>query len=72
MKEYIFLTGEGRTLTPENDDIDNLQVVAFGNGESSREAWNNIVLRESFVASFCFKNIIAMELKEDKMEFMEI
>ena len=70
MKKYIFITAEGITYQPDTEsvmpDIENLQVVGFGRGESPEEAARNMLDQNGYLKETRFNEIIGIELKSDK------
>ena len=70
MKKYIFVTEEGITYQPESKsdmpDIENLQVVGFGRGESPEDAARNMLNESEYLKETNFDEIIGIELKSDK------
>ena len=73
MREYIFITAEGITYQPESKsdmpDIENLQVVGFGRGESPDDAVKNMLKGNGYLKETNFDEIISIELKSDKRTF---
>ena len=47
MRDFIFLTQEGLTKTPNNNDIDNLQVLGTAKGDDETSAFNNFIQENS-------------------------
>jgi hypothetical protein len=54
MKQYIFVTPEGNTETPNGKDIENLQVIGFAQGENEIEAIKNLPKRKCMDLGFRF------------------
>ena len=72
MKHFIFLTDEGRTLRPDRDlddefdlELENLQVLGVVSGENPKNAFDNLLLENSFVKNLGFEKIFCYELAED-------
>lgn len=66
MKHFIFLTNEGFTQTPDNRDIENMQVLGFASGCSGRKAFKNLKKGSSYLLDTSFNNVIAKELDSEK------
>jgi hypothetical protein len=62
MRYFIFLTEEGFTKTPDDEDIENLQVLGFANGLNEKDAFNNFIKENNYLKETGFKEVIAMEL----------
>jgi hypothetical protein len=54
MKQYIFLTDEGYTESPENDLVENLQVVGFSIGETELLAKRNLLKEHTWITDVGF------------------
>jgi hypothetical protein len=66
MRHFIFLTHEGLTRSPNNQDIENLQVLGFAEGESETDAFVNFIQENSYLVGTDFNDVSAMELVNDK------
>lgn len=70
VKKYIFVTAEGITYQPDSQsvmpDIENLQVVGFGSGDSPKDAAKNMLEENGYLKEAHFNEIIGIELKSDK------
>ncbi len=66
IKEYIFLTTEGTTFQPGSHflepDIENLQVIGFSRGETSKEAFEKLIFDNSYLLETSFNEIFGLEL----------
>ena len=73
MKKYIFITAEGMTYQPktksEMPDIENLQVIGFGEGNSPDDAAKNMLKESEYLKETNFDEIIGIELKSDKQTY---
>lgn len=65
-RHYIFLTHEGLTKTPNNEDIENLQVLGTSDGENETDAFNNFVEETQYLSDTDFNEIFALELTSKK------
>ena len=43
MKQFIFITNEGFTLTPNKENIPNAQVIGIAKGENQVDALKNLL-----------------------------
>jgi len=66
MSEYIFLTIEGITFQPNSDciqnNIENLQVIGFSNGKTSKEAFEKLIFDNPYLIETSFNEIFSLEL----------
>ena len=66
MSEYIFLTTEGITFQPGSKciqtDIENLQVIGFSNGKTSKEAFKKMICENPHLLETNFNEIFSLEL----------
>ena len=72
MKKFIFLTKEGFTETPDNKDIENLQVLGFANGKDAEEALDILKQENKYLKDTNFDDIIVMELKNNKEHYFSL
>ena len=76
MKDFIFITFEGYTFQPNSNsdipDIENMQVVGFSKGLNSKEAFENIKTKNSYLLETTFNEIISIELKDKKFEYFNL
>jgi len=66
MRYFIFLTQEGLTKTPQNVDIENLQVLGIASGSNEKEAFGNLIKENDYLKHTGFKEVLAMELANEK------
>ncbi len=68
MSEYIFLTTEGTTFQPNSHciqtDIENLQVVGFSRGKTSKEAIEKLIHDRPCLLETSFNEIFSMKLDD--------
>ena len=76
MKDFIFITFECYTFQPNNEsdipDIENMQVIGFSKGLNSKEAFENLKIKSSYLKETTFDEIIAIELKDKKFEYFNL
>ena len=76
MKDFIFITFEGYTFQPNNEsdipDIENMQVIGFSKGLNSKEAFENLKIKSSYLKETNFNEIISMELKDKKFDYFNL
>ena len=63
MKNYIFITKEGCCSDPEGNDIENCQVLGWGQGENVKEAFKKSNEEFDGILNTGFDEVIAFELK---------
>jgi len=70
IKKYIFVTNEGFTYQPDSEasepDIENMQVLGFGNGSSAKVAFDDMIANNPHLYKTNFNETIGLELKNDK------
>ena len=69
MKHFIFLTKEGFTQTPDNKDIENLQVLGVSSGNNKEEAFENFKKENEYLQQTNFNEVIVMELASEKQNY---
>ena len=72
MRYFIFLTQEGLTKTPENKDIENLQVIGTANGKNEKQAFDNIVKENNFLLDTGYNEVVGLELKDEKFYYFSL
>ena len=72
MRYFIFLTQEGLTKTPDNADIDNLQVLGVVSGESEKLAFENLLKENDYLLNADYDEVVAMELVSEKQYFLNL
>lgn len=68
MQNFIILTKEGWTLSPNSENggvgIDNLQVLGFALGSNKKEAIRKFVLENEWIKEAGFSEVMAFALVE--------
>jgi len=72
MRHFIFLTQEGLTKTPQNVDIENLQVLGIAGGSNEKEAFGNLIKENTYLEHTGYKEVLAMELVSEKQFFFSL
>ncbi|MFA4942783.1 MAG: hypothetical protein WC564_04065 [Patescibacteria group bacterium] len=72
MRYFIFLTQEGLVKTPENIDIENLQVLGTAKGEDGDEAFKNLIKENEYLTDTDYEEVLAMELKDEKQHYFSL
>ena len=72
MRYFIFLTQEGLTKTPENKDIENLQVIGTANGKNEKQAFDNLVKENNFLLDTGYNEVVGLELKDEKFYYFSL
>jgi hypothetical protein len=66
MDYYIFLTTEGYNFQPNSDaitpDIENMQVIGFSKGNTTDEAFDNLLIAHSYLKETSFNRIFCYKL----------
>jgi len=65
MKNFVFYTFEGYTVSPTDIELDNLQILGFESGENSEEAIKILINNNSWIkkSGFDVNKIVYKELK---------
>jgi hypothetical protein len=72
MKSYVFLTPEGYTQTPKDENIENLQVLGISEGSDEKEALTNLVKENPYLSDSGFEEAIAVELVDGKQFYLSL
>lgn len=76
MRHFIFLTQEGYTFQPNSEsatpDIENLQVLGTASGTDEQNAFYNFIKENEYLLDTDYKDVIAIELKDDKQYFFHL
>ena len=68
-KKFIFLTNEDFTFSEHfqgvEPDVENTQVVGFGEGNNPNEALNNLISENPHILEIPFNEIFCLELAEN-------
>lgn len=76
MNKYIFITAEGSTYQPNSEnpepDIENVQVIGFGQGNKSREALRKFIEENDYITDTSFDDIYAIRLANNKREYLSL
>lgn len=69
MKNYIFITSEGYTFSPNNSDsepdIENCQVLGFVEASDSLEAFKKFKENNLYLNELGFNEVLCYELKDN-------
>ena len=63
MKSFVFTSYEGQTLGPNEENLQNIQVLGFAKGYNAKNAFNNLLKENKWLIKTSFQETIAMELK---------
>ena len=73
MKSFVFITTEGFTYQPASQAyepaIENCQVIGFGTGYNSQEAFKKLVENNKYLTSTTFNEIICLELANEERSY---
>lgn len=72
MRKFIFLTQEGITKTPNNVDIENLQLLGTAQGINPKAAFENFIKENEYLLQTDFDEIIARELLDDTQYYFSL
>ncbi|MDD5626434.1 MAG: hypothetical protein PHW01_00245 [Patescibacteria group bacterium] len=72
MKHFIFLTHEGETKTPSEEDVENMQVLGVNSGDDAKSAFENFVQETKYFKNKGYSDVIAMELKSEKQHYFSL
>ena len=76
MKKFIFITDEGFTFQPGSEDyesdIENMQVVGFGEGNTIDGAMDNMIDENPYLKNTRFNKVIGIEIKSYKQSVLFI
>lgn len=66
MNNYIVITTEGFTFQPNSEksvpDIENCQVIGFSYGKDSKEAFENLLIENTYLLETSFDELIFYKL----------
>lgn len=64
MKEFIFITSEGNTISPNGKCVENMQVLGTANGETKNRAIENLLNENQWITDYGFNldEILGYEL----------
>jgi len=72
MRHFIFLTNEGTTFQPSDadigDEIENAQVLGWGDGEDEDEAIRDFARNHSYLYDSTFNEAVMYELVDLKIK----
>mgnify|MGYP000038849829 FL=1 len=54
MNNYIFYTDEGQTFAPNDECINNLQILGFEKGDTQEEALENLYKNNAWIEEYGF------------------
>lgn len=66
MNNYVFISNEGTTYQPDGSFIENSQVVGYGYGDTVDDALNNMIAESSYLINNSFRELLAIEIKNDE------
>jgi hypothetical protein len=76
MHTFIFMTTEGSTYQPNSEsyepDIENMQVIGFGQGKNPQEALRKLVEVNSYLTNTSFDEIIAIRIVNDDRKYLSL
>jgi hypothetical protein len=72
MKHYIFTTPDGYTVTPDDEAVDNLQVLGSASGETMAEAWQNLIAEYPSIMTGGWENVAGIEIHKESESWFTI
>ncbi|MFH1638882.1 MAG: hypothetical protein ABIB93_01010 [Chloroflexota bacterium] len=76
MTRYIFITHEGYSFQPLSEslepDIENMQVIGFGQGNDAQDALEDMLKRNEFLAETSFDEVVALKLQDSTSEVLSL
>jgi len=72
MKQFIFYTNEGFTEDNQNNPTENCQILGWGKGENSQEAFKNLVKENTYLKEMDFNEVMCQELVDEKIEYLSL
>lgn len=55
MKQYLFYTGEGYTVSPNDSELESLQILGIEEGNDEEEALLNLIQTNDWIIESGFK-----------------
>lgn len=68
---FLFYTADGYTQDLELNDTENCQIIGISNGSTLSQAYSNLIEENSYILTNKYKNIMALELKSDKIFYIK-
>ena len=72
MKNYLFLTQDGSTFDPSDNETNNIQLLGTGVGNDVVEAFHSFKYYQSYLAKQSYKNVMAVEYVGDFILNLEL
>ena len=72
MKNYLFLTKDGSTLDPSDNETNNVQLLGTEVGNDVIEAFHSFKYHQSYLDKQSYKNVIAVEYVGDFIMNLEL
>ncbi len=68
-KKFIFITSDGYTQAPNNEEIENCQVLGVEEGADEKEALGRLYKNNTWIKTTGFDDVICYELKNGGRSF---
>jgi hypothetical protein len=62
MKNFIFITSNGYTESPQNDHIENCQVLGWSTGETVDDAFMKLLKLNTWILEMGYDDVVGYEL----------
>jgi hypothetical protein len=64
MKKFLFYTNDGFTQDANGKEIENCQLLGWGEGVSLAEATNDFHIKHSYLNNYTYENIVTVEIAQ--------
>ncbi len=69
MRLFIFYTKEGFTEDNQHRLTENCQILGWGKGKTSQEAFRNLIKENKYLEEMDFNEIMCQELVKNKVDY---
>lgn len=72
VKNYIFITRDGNTQAPNNEHVENCQVLGFEEGNNEKEALEKLKQNNDWIFEAGYKDVVAYELGKENPVYSDL
>ncbi len=72
VKNYIFITRDGNALAPNNEHIENCQVLGFEEGENGQQALEKLKQNNDWISKAGYEDVVFYELVKEKPVYNDL
>ncbi len=72
VKNYIFITRDGYTRAPNDEHIENCQVLGFEEGKSEKEALEKLKQNNDWISETAYEDVVIYELGKEKPVYSDL